>query len=300
MKAQRLLDWWQRPVPAGRLAALRVLVGAFAVVFLLVRGRSLAGVGGFPSEQFEPVGLASLLAQPLPPAVVTASVVLAIASGLGFTVGAWFKVTGPVFALLLLWVTTYRCSWGMVFHTENLLCLHVGLLAASPASDAYSLDARGRDGAGDAPSPDYGWAIRAMSLVTVVAYFLAGVAKLKLAGAPWLGGELLRAQIAYDNLRKLELGTQVSPLGPWLVRHRGVFPYLAVMTMFVELGAPLALLHRRVAWAWAIAAWCFHIGVLLLMSIGFAYQLSTVAYLSLFPVERAWMWSRQRLLRLRG
>jgi hypothetical protein len=38
-----------------------------------------------------------------------------------------------VFALLLLWVTTYRNSWGQVFHTENLMVLHV-VLAVSPAA----------------------------------------------------------------------------------------------------------------------------------------------------------------------
>ena len=54
-----------------------------------------------------------------------------------------------------------------------------------------------------------------------------------------------------------------------------------------ELGAPVALLHRRIALVWCIAAWAFHVGVALLMSITFLYPLSTVAYLPLFRVERA-------------
>jgi hypothetical protein len=186
----------------------------------------------------------------------------------------------------------------MIFHTDNLLALHVLLLGASHAADALSVDARRLERPEPEPSADYGWPIRALCLVTVLAYFLAGVAKLKLAGGPWLEGELLRRQIAYDNLRKIELGTYVFPLGPWLVKHRAVFPALAVGTMLVELGAPLALVWGRVARAWVVAAWGFHVGVLLCMSIAFFYPLAGIAYLSFFPVERAWQWllARRRVL----
>src|SRR5205814_2357565 len=117
---------------------------------------------------------------------------------------------------------------------------------AGSSSDALSWDVHRRRGtlaSTDEADGRFGWPLRAISLVTVVSYVLAGVAKLKLSGGPWLGGELLRAQIAYDNLRKLELGGQASAWGPWLVRHPGVFPALAVMTLLVELGAPLALIR---------------------------------------------------------
>jgi hypothetical protein len=282
---ERVLAFWFPALPARRLALLRVFCGAFALVYLLVRASNLLSVTDFEAERFQPVGALALLTQPLPAWLLQSSLGLGIAFGVAFTLGFRFAVSGPAFACLLLGLTTYRNCWGMIFHTENLLTLHVMLLAASPASDAFSLDARRRP-PNDEPDGRFGWAVRAMSLVTVVAYVVAGVAKLKLSGGSWLGGELLRAQIAYDNLRKLELGTRVSPLGPWLVQRPGVFPFLAIATLFVELGAPLALRGRRWAAAWVAAAWGFHVGVLLLMSISFVYQLSGVAYLSFFPVER--------------
>lgn len=272
----------------------RILVGTFACVYLAIRTPSVLRISEFLPQQFVPVGLASLLNAPLPSALLVASLVLALVTALLFTLGWLFAYSAPLFALSLLWVTTYRSSWGMIFHTDNLLTLHVLLLALSPAADVWSLDARRVQRRGAAPSSEadarYGWALRAMSLVTVISYALAGVAKLKLAGGTWLGGELLRAQVAYDNLRKLELGTQVSPLGPWLVQHHGVFRALALLTMVVELGAPLALLRSRVTVGWVVMAWGFHLSVLLLMSIAFPYQLCGIAYVSLFPVERAWAW----------
>lgn len=300
----RLLGWWLAPLPAVRLALLRVAIGSFALVYTTVRAPNLVSVAEFAPSRFDPVGLAALLPAPLPAWLLELSVGLTLLSALAFTLGWRFRRSGPVFALLLLAVTSYRNSWGMIFHTENLLVLHVLLLAGSPASDRLSWDARAaRDGSrGDDAAGDgrYGWPVRAMSLVTVVAYVVAGIAKLKLSGGTWLGGELLRAQIAYDNLRKLELGTSVSPLGPWLVRHPPLFPALAGLTMLVELGAPLALLGRRVTWAWVAAAWAFHLGVLLMMSIAFVYQLSGFAYLAFFPLERwlsrsAWLSRRSEL-----
>jgi hypothetical protein len=186
----------------------------------------------------------------------------------------------------------------MVLHTDNLLVLHVLLLSLVPAAQAWSIDAwRARlGGAGpQQPHARFGWPLRALSIATVTCYVLAGIAKLKLAGGTWWGGELLRAHIAYDNLRKLELGAPIVPLGPWLVRHRAIFPPLAVVTLLVELGAPVALLGKRWAAAWVGAAWCFHVAVLLTMSIGFTYQLSGIAYVSFFAVDGAVIWARTRL-----
>lgn len=294
----RLARWWDTPVPAARLACLRIAVGSFAFVYLLVRTSSLVSVTAFSPAELVPVGVVSLLAAPLPAVWVYAINYLALAFGLAFVCGAGFALVGPVFALLLLWITSYRSSWGMIFHTDNLLVLHVLVLAVSPAADALSWDARhrvrgaqGTDTAerpiGQTPHARYGWAIRTMAILTSLTYVLAGAAKLKLSGGAWLGGDLLRSHIAYDNLRKLELGSGVSALGVWFVRHPAVFAPLAVMTMLVELGAPLALLHRRVALLWCLAAWSFHVGVALLMSIVFMYPLSGVAFLPLFRLERA-------------
>jgi hypothetical protein len=284
---ERLLAWWSPPAPAARPAVLRVLVGGFAFCYALLRAPNLLSATQFHAGEFHPVGIARLLSEPLPSSLVYLSVGALLVSGALFVLGWRFKLVGPLFAALLLWAMTYRSSFGMIFHTDNMLTLHVALLALSPAADALSLDAR-RTGksAPPAASAEYGWVIRAMAVVTACTYVVAAIAKLKLAGAGWFGGELLRAQIAFDNLRKIELGSSFSPLGVWMVKHRSVFAPLAVATLFVELGAPLALAHRRVALLWSLSAWAFHLGVGLMMNIGFPYQLAFVAFAPLYRVER--------------
>jgi hypothetical protein len=126
-----------------------------------------------------------------------------------------------------------------------------------------------------------------MCAVTVATYLLAGIAKIRLAGFDWLTGDALRAQIAYDNLRKIELGSLYSPIGAWLVVHEWPFRVIAWFTLLCELGAPLALLGRSPARVWVAGAFSFHLGVVLLMAIAFPYPLSFIAYLSFFEVERA-------------
>jgi hypothetical protein len=173
--------------------------------------------------------------------------------------------------------------------------LHVFLLALSPAADALAWDTRGRAPLAEPQQEHgrYGWAIRTMVVVTACTYLVAGIAKLKLGGSEWLGGELLRSQIAFDNLRKIELGSSFSSFGVWMIRHPLLFAPLAVATLVVELGAPLSLRGGRVALVWCCAAWAFHVGIALMMNIGFPYPLSFVAYLPAFPVERVLLLRRR-------
>jgi hypothetical protein len=295
--SERLLAWWYQPAPPARLALLRLATGGFALVYLLIRVPNWLSLAAFDASEFRPVGVVSLLSSPLPAWLVYASVLLTITGAVAFVLGVRFRLAGPAFAALLWWLTSYRSSWGMIFHTDNLLTLHVFLLALSPAADVLSWDARRQPGLVEPEREHgrYGWAIRTMVVVTACTYVVAGIAKLKLGGSEWLGGELLRSQIAFDNLRKIELGSSFSRFGVWMIRHPFVFAPLAAATLVLELGAPLSLRGGRVALVWSSAAWAFHLGIALMMNIGFPYPLSFIAYLPAFRVERALsLWRRFR------
>lgn len=286
--------YWYGPAPAERLALLRVACGAFAVVYLTVHAGGFTSVARFDPAGFEPIGPLAAMTSPLHPYAVYALHVLTLLCGVAFTLGAAFRVTGPLFALLLLFMSSYRSSWGMIFHTDNLLSLHVLILGVSPAADAL---ARGKVAPGSStPHGRYGWPVRAMCTVTTLTYLLAGIAKLRTSGWDWVSGDVLRTQIAYDNLRKIELGSVHSPFGAWLVSARWIFPPLAAVSLVLELGAPIALIGSRIAVYWVALAWSFHLGVLATMAIAFPYPLSMVAYLPFLPVERALEWNRVRAL----
>ncbi len=283
-----LARWWFPATPALRLATLRVLIAGFGLVWMAVLSPILYANAGFPAARFEGVGIAAGLASPPAGALVALVWAATMATGVLTLLGARFRVSAPAFALGMLALTTYRNSWGMVFHTENLLVVHALILALLPAADAWSLDARRRpEHPPTQPSPAYGWGPKLMAAVTTLAYLIAGVAKLRNSGGAWLSGDTLLAQVAWDNLRKVELGDMHSPLGALLSGYPWIFAPLAWMSMALELGAPLALLHRQIAKWWALGMWSFHLGVFAIMWIMFPYPLSGVAFAPLLAVDEA-------------
>jgi hypothetical protein len=277
------LRTWFTDAPAERLAALRILIGGYALVYVLARLPEFLSVARYDSAQWRPIGIVRILDAPLPAPVVLAIMIATVLLLGAFVVGVRFRITAPIAALALLWTITYRNAWGMIFHTENLLVLHVIALALAPAADAWSFDARRRPAP---PSAGYGWAIGLLAALTVATYVLAGIAKLRIAGLDWIDGEQLRNQIAVDNLRKALLGDSVAPLAYLVLERPSPLVVFSAMTLAIELGAPLALLDRRLGYVWALAAWGFHAGVVLLMNIWFPYPLFGFAFVALLPAER--------------
>lgn len=292
---ERLWAWYQPPIPIARLQLLRIAIGGYALVYLLARAVHLNAVVHLPEGSFAPVGVVRWLDAPLGAGWVYALYAAAVVSGAAFTLGIVYRLSAPVFALLLLWVLSYRHSWGMIFHTDNLLVLHVLLLAFAPAGGSL---ARAREGEATARAEGHGWVPRVMALVTVAAYVVAGIAKLQHTGWSWAAGGALREQIAYDAIRKIELGSTHSPIGTWLVPHAGVFAPLSAFSLATELLAPLALIGARAALVWCACAWSFHAGVLALMAIAFPYPLSGCAFLPFFALERALPWLERVLGRV--
>jgi hypothetical protein len=288
-----IVRWWFRPAPAERLAALRILVGAFGFLYLTTRLGMFLGYARFPARDFVPLGVTRLLDRPLSSGVYLAILVVTIVLAACFVAGALYRVTGPLFAVALLWILTYRNSWSMPFHTENLLVLHVIVLGLAPAADAWSVDAGRREAR--PPSETYGWPLKLMAALTCLTYVLAGVAKLRLGGIVWAEGEFLRDQVAVDNLRKVLLGSDASPFATPLLEHAWLFEVMAIATLAVELGAPVAMAGGRIALVWAILAWGFHVGVVALMAIVFPYPLAWVAYAPLFAAERPIGWLIRRV-----
>lgn len=266
-----VLRWLTPEAPPERLHATRFLVGIFATLYVLVRIRYVADFSRHAPSTFAPAGIVQVLSSPLPAAMPWLFALLAIVLGGAFVLGRRLAIVGPAFFLALLWVLTYANSWGKLLHSENLFVLHVGILAL----------AGGRSDPNTA-----GWVLRTCAIATVLAYVVAGVMKLRGGAGAWLSGESLGTWLAYDALRKIELGSIHSMLGPLIAGSRPLLQILAIYTLIVELGAPLALLSPRAGKGWVLVTWGFHVGVLATMAIAFVYPLSGIAFAPLFATER--------------
>jgi hypothetical protein len=270
------MTWLMAPAPAGRLNAVRILTIGYALVWIAVRTSHWRDLSQLPASRWEPVGVMSWLGSQRT-TVVTLVVVLTVVAGVAAIGAVAWQVSGPAFALGFLWLTSFGASLGQILHTEHLLVLHLLVLAAAPSGRGASATA--------------GWPLKVMSAVTVATYFVAGVAKLRFGGGlDWLSGDGLLRLVAHDNLRKRLLGDTWSPIAPFAVGHPLLFQVGAWLTLVVELGAPLALLGRRWAYAWVALAWSFHVAVLAVMAVLFPYPLVGVAYASMLPVERLFAW----------
>ena len=280
---------WSRLVdttaPAERLAAFRICVGIFAVTYLTIRFPVFWGLPDKSPSAFEGVGPLGWRDEPLPALLVRSAHHLALASGVGMILGFRHRLSGPLFATAVLVLTAYRSSWGQLLHFENLFTLHVLLLAVFPAADAWSLDARRTGGRRRDPTT-YGLALQLACLCVVTTYVIAGLAKLRLGGSEWALGDTLRNHIAYSAVRLDLLGADGSPLAGPVVRNAWLLPPMAVMSLVVELAAPIALVGPRLRNIWVAAAWAMHVGIFALMLIGFPYPLFLVAFAPFFALER--------------
>ncbi len=275
--------------PPQRLAMLRILIAAFTLIYLLIRLPVFLQLADRRTG-FDGVGMARLLDGPVPAAVVPVTVAGSVLAGLGFVLGWRFGVTGPVFVFGMLALGSYRGSWGQLLHFENLMVLYLLIVAFSPAADAWSLDSRrGAIGTASTASTRYGWPIALASLVLVVTYVIAGIAKLRYGGADWVFGDTLRNHVAYAAARLELLGGTPSPFAGLGVRLDWLWPIGAVATIVIELAAPVALLGGRYRTVWVIATWLMHVGIFAFMLIAFPMPLFLVVFAPLYRIERLWI-----------
>lgn len=276
---------WLAPLGATRLAGLRLLICGFGTLVIVVRTPYWLDLARLPDARWHPVGLFAGWDGAPPWWFIAVLAALALASGVAATVGWRYRWSGPCFAAALLVLTTFGNSWSQIFHTENLVVLHVGIIAFSPGADAWSIDHRRRGGDPPGALPTYGWPIRLMGGVTAMTYLVAGIAKLRVGGLDWLSGDALANHVAFDNLTKIRLGGAHSPIGGWLAARAWVFAPLAWASFLVELSAPVAVAFRRTRAWWVAAAWLFHLGVLALMALVFPYQLLGIAFAPYFAID---------------
>jgi hypothetical protein len=274
---QRLKD----ATDAQRLAMLRIAVGTYAFLFLFIRSLHLWNAATYPPSRWKPVGILVPLTSAPAPWIFRSLLLLSLVVGVGFVTGWRYRLTGPVFAVLFLLVTTFRFSWGSVLHTEHLVVIHLLLIGFSQADHAWALRQSHTKGRAHVPKSTYTWAIQTCAVATVIGYTVSGIAKLRYGGWDWISGDVLRNQIAFDNLRKITLGDIHSPLAGWIINNDAPLKIFAPFSVFLEIAAPAALLHSLFRTVWVLGIWLFHVAVLALMAIVFPYQLLAIAYLPL-------------------
>lgn len=293
---------------ASNLAVMRILIGCFAGwVQWTFRSSTLQTCMNTPDRFFQPVGVLAFMSEPMNDRLFHVLHDTQLALTVTFVLGLFSRVLAPLFSVLLLVVLTYRQSWGFIYHTENLVVLHVLVLGLARSADVLSLDALLRTRAQRwlaailAPAPAlpswrYGWPARLMILVMGVTYWVAGMAKLGTNGIAWITDAHLLDHIGNNALRYLLFTDGASPLTYYVYAWpHWVWVVLGLGSITLELVAPLAVLGGRVSVVLAVLLFGFHWGIRLLMGIPFSYQLSGIAYAPYLRWDRALGFVRRRV-----
>jgi hypothetical protein len=278
---------WYTPAPAMRLGLLRIAIGGYWLYRLLDTREKNRGVVSVDVANWAPVGVAGALGGPVAPAVFGWVYDAAILLCVAWTLGLGWRVVGPTFAAALLAIMSYRLSFGHLHHESHLPTLHVLALSLAPAGSAASVDARLWPARAARPGESWrwGWPIRLVCAITALSYLVAGIAKVT-GDAGWSWGAGLLGQVGYVALGQDFLASGGLPAVRFLYGHPTLAVALGTLSLVLELGGVLALLDRRVAWAWIPGIMGMHWGIKLVMGIVFPYPLCGVAFLSFLPLER--------------
>ena len=94
--------FWFAPTSAAGLAVMRIASGGYAFYYLFTRYSMMNRIASSDDALFEPVGLARLLEAPLAVTTFEALLCLTLIANLAFVCGLAYRVSGPLFAGLLL------------------------------------------------------------------------------------------------------------------------------------------------------------------------------------------------------
>lgn len=168
--------------------------------------------------------------------------------------GFFYRFVAPIWWVSCLIVTLHGHSFGYQGHVFMPVVLAGLPMAFARASESFSFDSWWRNKTGKPQAKDSAFAdrmaLRTVQLILVLAYFAAGVAKLRYGGIDWLTTDtlrnyLFRSSIVYADTNAL---AHLFALNDLFIRFPTLCKALAVFAVGVEFFAPLAFLRRRLAY----------------------------------------------------
>jgi hypothetical protein len=272
---------------ARSLALVRIVAG-----LVILTSADLHGAARFAGVDAQlvapPDGLAWLASFDLSRMQATGLRWLVVVAALLGMLGAYARAAFGISALGLFVLLALPHRMGAVIHSHHLLWVAL-LLAASPCSDAWSVDAYFEP---RSPGPRARYLAPLVVLRALVAciYFFPGLHKLLafLRGTDpesWMRSHLIWKWLQHGAAP--ELFAQLSPA--WLSP-------LALSALGFELVMPLLVVFRRTRWIALLGAVAFHAGTALLLFIHFeSLAALLVALLDLERRDLPPLWPRELL-----
>jgi len=280
---ERWMSYWFQPESPYNLAICRILFyGAF---FLYYAPVDFSEWGAVSEAFYTPSFLFAVLNIPvLPPAVIAAMQIVWKLSLLLCCVGLF----GPIskFSVLVLgyYLLGLPQNMGKIHHFDGLLILIFGILLFARTNDVLSADAKLlRRGGSSEPHGEYRWPIRMIWLSFAIIFLSSGLSKLMTSGLEWIGSENMSIILLKQQYPTSDPGPIVD-WGIWVAGSPWLYMPLAAITLFLELGYPLALFNKYFRWIFVPGMFMAQVGIRILM--GPAFYPFLIANLFWIPWHR--------------
>lgn len=236
-----------------------------------------------PEAFWFPRGLYSFFSAPISSEWVTVFFYVWQLGTLLCAIGFFYRWVAPVWWLSCLLVTTYGHSFGYQGHVFMPVVLAGLPLALAQASRVISIDSWLTRRFGKCPQNGSALgdrlSIRSIQVVLVLAYFAAGVAKLRHGGLDWMTGEtlrnyLFRSSIIYSDINAL---AHLLSLNDRLIRFPLICNALAFFAVLAEVTAPAAFFWRRASYIVLPLIVLLQVGIFFTMYVRFTPYLALVA-----------------------
>ncbi len=267
----RWLNFWVGPQSPVNLAAGRILF--FGALFLLYLPQDFAAWATVSDVFWMPIYLFDALNLPVLSEPVL-NVVQSVwkAALLLSCLGLFTRISTATAFVLGFYLLALPHNFAKVYHYDAVLVFALGILMASRCGDAISLDrwrARRKSGTNVdsivGPSGEYRWPIRAIWLVLALVFFASGVAKLRYGGLAWITSD----NMAFILIRQQYGLTPLVNWGVYLAQSPWLYRPLALATVVLETGYPLAMVSRRARWVFVPGMVATQIGIRVLMGPSF-------------------------------
>ncbi|MBY0524377.1 MAG: HTTM domain-containing protein [Gemmataceae bacterium] len=272
--------WWTEPVPAERLAALRI--GAASVLLLDIATSYLPNADTFfgsgslgDADAFALIRWRwSLLSGLREPAVLRWLLIVWGLAVVSLLLGSVTRLSAV--AVWLLSLSFARINPGIENAGDEVRGILLFYLMLCPCGAVWSLDHRFRRRATDEPIFVWPWALRLLFVQMALIYFTNGL--YKWLGEPWRGGDSV-----YYVLNDLTLTR-------WPY-HQVPVPYgltqlLTWLVLAWETGFPLLVALRWTRRATLALGVLFHLGLWMFLELGLFAPYMLCFYLPLVPWEQ--------------
>ncbi len=257
--AKRWDYFWFEPAPAARLGWCRALFFSLTLALYFQHDFSLWGtldsIWWHPTSTFAALHIPLLSPQAINVLQTIWKTSLALcAIGLCTRASTWVATIAGVYLLGI-----EQC-FGKIHHDPAVFVFIFLILACSRCADAISIDAALKRKLAP-PSGEYTWPIHMAWLVLSIAYFAAGLSKLKTSGLHWVFSENIQLTII-AHYYPIGSSFPISRTGLTLAQWPWICQLLAAGTLVIELGYPLAIFSRRARWAIVPCALIMHVVIM--------------------------------------